>query len=247
MAVVILIPHPDDEIFLLPLLERFSNEPIYFICLTDGQHASDNSLGIRRSAEFEKSISCLNRIGFQAEILLFHSAKNIRDGFLHEDFTKDMFSQLQSLVESVNPETIIAPAFEGGHQDHDAVSLLSNLLNNHTEANLIHFSTYRSTTNLLPTFTVMNPIEHGQRVIFGRFRACIIALRMIRIYRSQARTFIFLGFPILRRYIGKAWYTAGNISDLSIDSFLYERRSKALSKDVLGFRSKILNNHHDFE
>ena len=244
MAVVILIPHPDDEIFVLPILEQFSNELIYFICLTDGQYASDNELGVRRGIEFEKSISYLNRVGFRSEMLVFSHAKKIRDGFMHEDFSKEMLIQLLGLVNSINPAFIVAPAFEGGHQDHDSVSLLSDFLASRIEADLIHFSTYRSTSNFLPTFTVMNPAERGQLLVLRRFRTFFIALRLIINYRSQVRTFIFLGFPILRRYLSKTWYTARNVIGLPIDSFLYERRSMAFSKDVMNFRSRILDRNN---
>jgi LmbE family N-acetylglucosaminyl deacetylase len=240
MAVVFLIPHPDDEIFALPLLQQFCSESLYFICLTDGQHASSGDLGSRRYSEFNKSISYLKKIGVQSEIILFDSAEKVRDGFLHEDFTINMLVELLNLVKSLDPETIVAPAFEGGHQDHDSVSLLSVFLSESIKAALIHFSTYRSTSNFLPTFTVMNPTVRGYHLDFRRVRTFIMALRLIGIYRSQIGTFIFLGLPILVRYLAKTWYTFGNVKGLAIDSYLYEKRSKAFSKDVISFGSRIL-------
>jgi LmbE family N-acetylglucosaminyl deacetylase len=246
MAVAFLIPHPDDEIFALPLLEQFSREKLYFICFTDGQFSRSEELGLRRYSEFNKSISYLNRIGIRSEILVFDSAHEIRDGFMHEDFTVDMLSKLLNLVKSLDLSTIVAPALEGGHQDHDSVSLISIFLEKYSKVNLIHFSTYRSTSSFLPTFTVMKPTVRGYRLEFRRIRTFLIALRLISIYRSQFRTFIFLGFPILITYLGKTLYTARNVERLAIHSYLYERRSKASFKDVSLFSSRVLggNDQH---
>jgi LmbE family N-acetylglucosaminyl deacetylase len=196
-----------------------------------------------RSIEFANSIRILRDEGFNAEIFDFESANQIRDGHMYADFTRDFLIILEGHINDLNPKFIVAPAFEGGHQDHDTTAIISIYLARRSKSKLIHFSTYRSSSRILPTFTTMNPISSESRFKHDRLRTSILAIRLIRNYKSQFRSFVFLSVPIVIRYLANSWHSSSISHQFATSTLLYERRSKAKSLDVINFTKRVLMNH----
>jgi LmbE family N-acetylglucosaminyl deacetylase len=133
---LVLVAHPDDEtVGCGALLQRVS-EPIVVFC-TDGAPRDDyfwKGCGSRlqyarmRQEEARKALSIVgvSEIEFLADAPL-PSGEGIVDQELHRNL--DAACELLSgLVRRHRPEAILTTAYEGGHPDHDACSLLAATL-----------------------------------------------------------------------------------------------------------------------
>jgi len=232
-SVVYLLPHQDDEIFALPLIFRYKDYEHIFIVLTNGASQGKSAQSLIRSSEFRKSLEILNKFGIKGQLYLFGSENNIRDGYLHADFSKNCYTQLSKQFEALKPQIVIAPCYEGGHQDHDAAARIAEGYSRKLESDLVFFSTYRSASRFLPLFSTMNPQKKSEKINFSRFLISTLAMRLIANYKSQFRTFLGLGLPILYHSFFRNYYTAISPQIEYSDPHLYEQRRKADTRLVM--------------
>jgi LmbE family N-acetylglucosaminyl deacetylase len=123
---LILVAHQDDETACAGLLQRSSDRAIVYA--TDGappdrffwaQHGSRKTYaGIRRSeasaATAKVGVSKLEFLEFEDQ-LLYRSVGAA-------------FRAVSDIVRRYKPRTVLVPAYEGGHPDHDSCSFLGALL-----------------------------------------------------------------------------------------------------------------------
>ncbi len=239
MNAIVCIPHPDDEIFALPLFQNFPNLDFKLIQLTNGDPLGDPYMIQRRSKEFDRSIEFLRKQGYRVSKAEINFAGKVFDGSLYKSDVNLILNELMDYVDLIKPTYVFAPAFEGGHQDHDAAALISYLLAEHCKSKIVHFSTYRASRFVFPLFITMRPREAKLRYPHRRIYTSYIALRLILVYRSQFSTFAFLGLPIIISYLFRSWFSSSESSPEKIHTFLYEQRSTATSDDLEDFGIRL--------
>lgn len=185
--VVVLLPHFDDEVFvLLPLLNsRSSSSTIKFIFLTrDESHRKNESLCF------------LKDYGFSSDQIIFLGDElNLPDGHLvqHLSTAKD---RLQQIFSHLKPSLVLAPDWEGGHQDHDASYLLSMILSKEWECPSYHYMTYTGNNCHGYFYRVLHSNPSRSRALISNskysFFDVVQLLWRIRYYKSQWKTWLGL-------------------------------------------------------
>ena len=189
MSTVFVFAHQDDEVFILPRIqyELSENNEVHCFYLTSG--------GFRRCQE---SISLLTAIGVKKINIHFigdHFA--IPDGHLIDNL--DL--AFKSLVDNpaISRSTLFfVPAWEGGHHDHDACTIIAQALSKKFAENNIkiyQFFLYNGEGLRWKFFKVMSPLSTNKTLVKSRtitLRNGITALLAMRYFPSQLTTWIGL-------------------------------------------------------
>lgn len=183
-----LFPHQDDEFFVLPLLKQVASEA-FCIFLTDGSYYGDSTL--RRNKESQR---VLFHLGLKAGQITFLNASHpLPDTRLHHHFAQ-AWNFLREAIGVFGRQfgTVFAPAYEGGHPDHDATALLGWLLSQELGCQFFEFPAYR--------YWEKNPLKFTALGLFikppARELKCPFAvfqwqdLLLLHHYRSQWRTWL---------------------------------------------------------
>jgi LmbE family N-acetylglucosaminyl deacetylase len=118
-----LFAHQDDEYGVYPVLEQLvaRGEAIEVIYLTSG--TLDGRRSERRNRE---SSGVLARIGIgERNIHFLGSELGLPDGKLHRHVERAAMAVLEYFANRGWPARIFTPAWEGGHQDHDATYIIA--------------------------------------------------------------------------------------------------------------------------
>jgi len=237
--ILIVCPHPDDEIFVLNNIcrdARLSNDiDILYLSGTE-----------ERIKEAKKSC-CYLKFNF----LFLGADHEIKDGRFHESF-KTLRDTFREVIETY--DLIFCTALEGGHQDHDttAMAIISSLENN--EFSKILFYPCYTSLNRSMLYKVRgrnNYVDCMQKIEqkYTHLRTEELFLSMF-IYKSQRLTWIFLWPALFIKYIfnGKdvLYMLMGEYSGLSIINSiktqpLYEKHARIKFKE---WKSAII---HDLE
>jgi LmbE family N-acetylglucosaminyl deacetylase len=227
--VIIVLAHPDDEVFCLHLLKMFANQKRTFIYLTSGTGAKDREIAQVRNSESQHAI---HLISHGADILPYGLMFELADGNLAKEFSIEDFTWLLDYFKKhTNPTVLISPALEGGHQDHDAAFLIGKNLSRHWNVKHYSFPLYSSAFFGFPFFRVMKN-DFGsikfKQTIASRSQFLRTALNLMVIYSSQRKTWLGLSLPILIHYtFGSPIYFVDQEKKIaSINRFLYESRRK---------------------
>lgn len=158
MTAIFVFAHQDDEFGIFAVIERLvaSAGTVHCIYLTDGAYG--NQSADRRNNE---SLRVLGKIGVpRSNVHFLGQSLGIRDGTLHENLSA-AFQALQERMKNYSPVSeVYLPAWEGGHQDHDAVHLVGVA----ASASLglldrtFQFSLYHGYKLIGPLFRVMSPL-----------------------------------------------------------------------------------------
>lgn len=127
---LLLVPHYDDECAAGGLLQTLSDVTVLF--LTDGaprdpyfwqRYGSREAYSKLRKHE---SMEALHTSGIHSAFSLedIPGAEAVADQELYRSLPH-AFAAAKSLAQRIAPKTILAPAYEGGHPDHDAASFLA--------------------------------------------------------------------------------------------------------------------------
>ena len=127
--VLVVVAHEDDETACSVLLQRLREVQIVFA--TDGAPTSEffwHNYGSRQlyaAVRRAEAIRSLKIIGLENPIFLQDSATDecFRDQELHR-FLEPALQALIQVAEGFKPDALLAPAYEGGHPDHDVCSFL---------------------------------------------------------------------------------------------------------------------------
>ncbi|MBC7458139.1 MAG: hypothetical protein H7235_07665, partial [Bdellovibrionaceae bacterium] len=133
MTIIYLLPHFDDEIFIIPKIR------------TDREHGHSQLFIFFMSSPLraKESLRFLQKLGIATEkVLLMGDKFAANDGQLLNYFN-EFYSAMISLTQIHNDDIeIVCPAFEGGHHDHDAISILGRALAKSWQCNLFEFYLY---------------------------------------------------------------------------------------------------------
>jgi hypothetical protein len=220
------------------------NPPTVVFYLTNGSGIGENNLSKKREREIKQSWGILKS---DSEIINFGSDFKIPDGMLHSSLTVDHLEILRELVKKSGVKFIVTTHAEGGHQDHDTSFMVSQYLSLKLNIGLFSFPLYCQSSFSKKLFCVMNTngpgIKSEMRGLQIRFRSFVTAIRLISNYRSQWRTWIGLGLPLLFAMIRK--YQLLKPTYVSIDNYptadilFYESRGRADRASVTSHWSKI--------
>lgn len=188
-----LFPHPDDEFAVTVLIRDRCRSGVRVSCvyLTDGAFAGQSPVPRRR-----ETLAALAGLGVNADDVLFlGEAEGISDGSLPMHLERALqalccLEQLQS-----GDVELFCPAWEGGHQDHDAAHLIGLALDARLRfARARQYSIYHGASLPGPLFRVLSPLaENGA----SEDRSCSARERVQQVlfclnYPSQWKTFLGL-------------------------------------------------------
>lgn len=150
----VLLPHPDDEFAVFPWLRQAldAGHRVRCIWLTDGGWGGQDVQ--RREAESVDVLSSLGMGGIEMQFL--GAAHLIPDGGLYAKL--DEVDALLDAMLFEPDEIMLAPAWEGGHPDHDAAHLIGRGLAARRGMAALQFPLYNGIGLPGPFFRVMHPL-----------------------------------------------------------------------------------------
>lgn len=237
-----LFPHQDDEFGVFHLLETIvarGHRPVCFY-LTDGSYG-----GADPATRDMESSYVLSALGMQvSDIIFLGSTHCVPDGQL-VSYLPDVFSHLKKAAEAFgSPDFIYVPAWEGGHQDHDAAHALGIVAAAHWGSRLRQFPLYTAGHNWLRLYRVLAPVARNGPIESMRIPAArrIWYLRLCLSYRTQAKTFAALLPFIVAHYV--LWgaqqlqeVDPARLSERPHEGSLFYERYRGLTFD--GFKSAL--------
>jgi LmbE family N-acetylglucosaminyl deacetylase len=249
-----LLAHQDDEVFVAPriLYERRRGADIRVIYLTTGA-PNLRQTQIRN----EESRVALQQLSVGKEHIFFLGSEfNIPDGRLVNKLEK-CFATLINAVEGESYDEIYAPAWEGGHQDHDASFLIGLALAQRLgiEANFWQFYLYNGHNTRGRFFRVFHPLSTG---LERRERALDLAealtvARSILAFKSQKKTWFGLAPQTLFHFlfVRTEVFQRGGPSQLLTPPhslpLLYERYKRMsfddFAKSATYFQARYISQH----
>jgi LmbE family N-acetylglucosaminyl deacetylase len=237
---IFLFAHQDDEMGVLPILAELAaaKRRVFCFYLTDGGFRGENPE--RRNSESLRVLDCL---GIGADSVRFIGAEQrIPDGSLAEHFATADQAISACLKETGPIERIIMHAYEGGHQDHDAVHVLGVLAaqRSGTLAAARQFMLYRATTWPLIPHVMFRPLEANGTVEMTAItlRERLRYLWLCLSYRSQLVALLGLWPLIALDYLvlgGRQKLQPVALARLTerphVGPLLYERRGRGSFDD----------------
>jgi hypothetical protein len=223
--VALLLAHPDDELMCLPIIISLPVK-FYLFYLT-----SNSKVDVDRFHEAKKSVANLRRIGVEVQLLEFETA--FKDGAAFKDLNDFFIDHFAHEINSHGISSLFTFEYEGGHQDHDAVSVIGHLVGKLNNVPVSYFSGYRS-TGFRVFFRTMKPEFRGTRITFPRLEVSAVFLRMLLVYRKQWKSWVWLGPGVLFSYLFRPWYLSKTTIDniFCPNEYLYQKRGFVLAYDV---------------
>lgn len=228
--ILFLLAHQDDEVFIAPRIsyELSGGASLFFLYLTSGV-----AFGGDPSVRDNESRACLKRLGVREEQIVFLGTElHIPDGQLVSHL-EHCFRSLMEKIKGYTIDDVYAPAWEGGHQDHDAAFLIGLALARRLglESNFWQFYCYNGFNTRGRFFRVFYPLpnkrERRQRKL--KLSEGISILRSIFTFKSQRKTWLGL-FPqtlIHLVFCRTEVFDRGTVDQLARpaheDGLLYER------------------------
>lgn len=151
-----LFAHPDDEFAVFPWLRRFAQEGRVVRCvwLTDGGWGGQDTE--RRRNE---SIHVLSALGLKPDDMRFLGEElGVPDGSLYRKLDAVLPELDRWASVAGHAPLVFAPAWEGGHVDHDATHLAAHALTRTYQGDLYQFSLYHGYERSGPWFQVLSPL-----------------------------------------------------------------------------------------
>ncbi len=228
-SALFVLAHPDDEFFCLPVIRRevALHRKVVCVYLTDGAYGGQSV-----QTRVKESTAVLTKLGVLLSDIHFVGAQEeIPDGklYLHLELAHEC---LRRIAANRVLKGIYCPAWEGGHQDHDACYALCVSMAETCGAPIpLQFSLYNAYRAPF-LFNVMRELEQNGAIesICVSWKEAIHNLLTAAAYPSQWKTWIAL-FPfaavrilISRRYaLQKA--SASRLAERPHEGMLlYEKR-----------------------
>lgn len=231
---IYLFAHQDDEFFCLPYLREDirSNKDIKVLYLTDGCIN-----GVSSFVRNQESLKTLSKLGFSKDDVYFVGEElSINDGKLY-NHVGSVVSYINQLLYDEKVEKVIFPCFEGGHQDHDAISYIVYYVDLFKISRKLQFPLYNAYNTLKPLFKVFNNIK-DQQLSNVNYSFQFSDLKYIFNYKSQIKSFIGLGPFILVRFFFNRDVKMVEFAPSYLkkrphkNELLYERRTNLVFKDL---------------
>jgi hypothetical protein len=157
-------------------------------------------------------------------------------------------NELITICQNRNINEIVTLQLEGGHKDHDVVSMLAEEIASRLSLDLITFPAYRALHKKYPFYAVMSSTqkskERSKLSMVLRVRIAKQAFILMKNYNSQLTTWLGLGiFIILRYLVGKPTFIIHsklwNKNQVIPSKLLYLNRNKEQGIDYESFRKEI--------
>ena len=200
MYTLILLPHMDDEVFIIPYLINFAKnrtDNIHFCFLTKSEGRLNRYSRTVREAE---STLMLNRIVPGCKIEFVGSKFQVEDLELHSSLNRIF----EFLVETLNEgcDLVISPHYEGGHIDHDSTSILAKRISGQFDAPLHTFNLYSGRKISKSLYKVGKPTDSNTVIKIKVGRESFKPIMLIPfVYRSQIKTWIGIYPSLVWRFI----------------------------------------------
>lgn len=231
-TVVVLMAHPDDEFALFPALVDAAGRGValHLYWLSDGCYGGQDA-----RVRVEESRRVLARLGIRPAVAEFLGmALGVPDGRVVEHLPALEAAMEPRMAALPADAIVLCPAWEGGHQDHDAIHLLGRRIARRTGRAALQFPLYQGESLPGPVFRVLAPVRDSTPAarfapgLAARFRYAAACLG----YRSQRASFIgLLPMIVVRTILGmRDWW----LLELRMDTppsrphpgpLLYERRT----------------------
>jgi N-acetylglucosamine malate deacetylase 2 len=198
---LILVAHPDDETACATLLQR-AYDPVVLFC-TDGapnaeffwrSYASRREYALLRRSEAKRALAVLGlKTMYQLRDRVTRRA--FKDQELYRELHR-AFPALMQEVPRLDPGAILAPAYEGGHPDHDACSFLAYVLGQELKTPVWEMPLYFRSQNgqlIHQEFLNANGTEVALCPTTGELQA---RAEMLAAYASQRDAASFINSPL---------------------------------------------------
>ncbi len=130
---LLLLPHYDDECAAAGLLQRLRDVTVLFLTNSApmdpffwGSYGSPELYSSIRRQESRQGLA-LAGVSRVMEIGEYLRGQSPHDQQLHQHLPS-VLAACRQIVRSLGPDTVLSPAYEGGHPDHDAGSFLASRL-----------------------------------------------------------------------------------------------------------------------
>lgn len=192
---VVIAPHPDDEV--IGVGGHFAEaRDLWILYVTDGAprnlaDAAHNGFSRREdyaTARREEAVAALNLAGIAKDHAIHLGVVDQEASFQLGALARRLCGWLRTLA----PETILAPAYEGGHPDHDAVAFAVSaarriLETRGTAAPVLEYTLYHRGEKGLEIGTFLPPSSgHVERIPLGA-ESRDLKQRMLACFRTQQR------------------------------------------------------------
>jgi len=130
---LVLLPHPSDEAACAGLLQRLC-EPIVAFVTNDAAEVEDVSSAVasrrgRAVVRQGEAVKALTLAGVhQIEFLSDYPYPDKFCAQLLYDVLPLLFASVHTLIRRHKPDTVLVPAYEGGHPDHDVCSFVGAMV-----------------------------------------------------------------------------------------------------------------------
>ena len=146
-----LLAHQDDEVLGLHLYSNTSSNRVIY--LTDGVRTGANYTSGKRVDEARMAWNVIDR---NAELIFFGTDHALKDGSLTEQISVYHLNELIAICQNYDINEIVTLQLEGGHQDHDIVSMIAEELSLRLSLDLVTFPGYRALHKKYPIYAVMS-------------------------------------------------------------------------------------------
>jgi LmbE family N-acetylglucosaminyl deacetylase len=201
MKISILLPHMDDEVFIIPYLVEvkslsYDQVSIYYLTKSEGRN-----LRFSQEIREKESLQMVKSILPSADVEFLGRKYNVGDQHLHESLS-EIFKYLEEQLEN-NCDVLISTHFEGGHIDHDSAGILTGQLAKSLGCNFFTFNLYSARQKNSSLYRVAKSTEWSleQKKIKIRLPVYFHSLLIPYIYKSQIRTWVGIYPPLIWRFL----------------------------------------------
>jgi len=238
---LILLAHQDDEIFVLPYL--LGEDKKLLVYLTNGVSIEKDSLVLEKRIEearvtFEKHIANLN-----SEVIWWGVRNMVPEGELHKFVNASLVADIQKIIKSSKWKfsEVVTTAFEGAHQDHDSAAVIARRIAKEEKLELNEISTYPQWHSQFYSFRMLSPKFPDKVITIKRIKVIMLAFKLMWSYKTQRRTWVGLGLPLLWAYLFLPYRTCRSLEVGLINPCLYEFRKRRKQSEVLRSLAAIID------
>ena len=232
LARLFVLAHPDDEVFCTPFLLEGGYQN-YVVYLTSGKLPNQPSkIEEIRQREAKKSLELIHSHVSTQQIILKNASQ---DSALGREITDCLIQELIELITNLHIAECFTMKFEGGHQDHDIANVITRLLCMKKQVLFREFVMYSPSGWKFINYKINMDSATGEVFKFNKLKVVLLALRMMKIYSSQWRTWIGLMLPLVYCFLCSTWRDgyANPRDPFSISKVaLYEIRGKETNQQV---------------
>lgn len=186
---LVLAPHPDDEVIVCgALMQKMQRAVVVFA--TDGAPRNQGfwkQCGSRQAyAELRRheARQALATIGAWPVFLVDRVEGGIADQELFQNLPAAV-TALEKVIDRLGPDCILAPAYEGGHPDHDAACFMASVAGRHAATPVWESPLYHAKADGDRAVQTFPYATGGELELHADQEVLQKKIEMLRIYRSQ--------------------------------------------------------------